>query len=41
MGRVMGVYIRGSVAAGQAIFNISDVDSLAVVYGDYRECDRR
>ena len=41
MGRVMGVYIRGSVAAGQAIFNVSDVDSLAVVYGDYRECDRR
>ncbi|KPQ40410.1 MAG: hypothetical protein HLUCCO16_03110 [Phormidium sp. OSCR] len=39
--RVMGVYIRGSVAAGQAILNISDVDSLAVVYGDHRECDRR
>jgi hypothetical protein len=39
--RVMGVYIRGSVASGQAIFNLSDVDSLAVVYGDIRGCDRR
>ncbi|MFO8039966.1 MAG: hypothetical protein R6U67_11015 [Sodalinema sp.] len=39
--RVMGVYIRGSVAAGQAIFKISDVDSLAVVSGDCRACDRR
>ncbi len=39
--QVMGVYIRGSVAAGQAIFNHSDVDSLAVVSRDHRECDRR
>lgn len=38
--RVHSIYIRGSVAAGQAILGISDVDSFAVVSGDYTQCDR-
>lgn len=38
--QVHSIYIRGSVAVGQAIPFISDVDSFAVVSGNYQDCDR-
>lgn len=38
--QVHSIYIRGSVAVGQAIPLISDVDSFAVVSGNYKNCDR-
>jgi hypothetical protein len=37
--RLHSMYVRGSVAAGTAIENVSDLDAIAVVHGDARDID--
>lgn len=37
--KLQSLYIRGSVGRGNAIEGVSDIDGLAVVYGDPREID--